>query len=213
MKPKRRKGNATLTRAAIGFRAHSGWAAVVAVAGAIDSPTVIERRRIELAMPGIPRPVQPYHNARKMDLKEAEKYVRGFASEARHLAQLALKEVINHLKIAGYEMVGFGIPVGSGRPARGLEATLASHMLLHTAEGELFRVALISAGEWFHLPITAVRERDLLERGKTELGLSLKEMQRRLTDLGRPFGPPWGQDQKLAALAAWLSLASGPLGA
>jgi hypothetical protein len=209
MKPKSRKATGTLMRAAIGFRAHSGWAALVAVAGAIDWPAVIERRRIELAMPEIPRPVQPYHNARKMDLKEAEKYVKGFASEARQLAQSALSETVKHLRIAGYEMVGFGIPVGAGRPARGLEATLASHMLLHTAEGELFRLALIGASEWFHRPITAVRERDLLELGKTELGFSPSELQRRLTDLGRVWGPPWGQDQKFAALVAWLALARG----
>jgi hypothetical protein len=30
----------------------------------------------------------------------------------------------------------------------------------------------------------------------------------RVTDLGRPFGSPWSQDEKLATLAAWLTLAS-----
>jgi hypothetical protein len=31
-------------------------------------------------------------------------------------------------------------------------------------------------------------------------------LKHRITELGKPVGPPWSQDQKLAALAAWLSL-------
>src|SRR5712692_8847232 len=62
-----------VTRAALGLRAHSGWAALVVVAGSLRStavlsvpsvpsaPCVINRRRIELAAPGIPK--QPYHAA------------------------------------------------------------------------------------------------------------------------------------------------------
>src|SRR5271169_4412032 len=88
-------------RAALGFRAHSGWAALVAVAGPVLSPAVIDRRRIELALPEIPRPVQPYHSAQKMDLKEAEEYVKRFARDATRLAEGALGEVIDHLEQAG----------------------------------------------------------------------------------------------------------------
>jgi hypothetical protein len=193
-------------RAALGFRAHSGWAAMVAVAGPARTPAVIERRRIELALPEIPRPVQPYHAAQKMELKEAEKYVKRFASDATRLAEGALGEVIDHLKQSGYVTVACGIPLGSGRAATTLEATLASHPLLHTAEGELFRGAIIRASEQHNLPLISVRERDLLSRGAAELGFSLPELQRRLTELGRVVGPPWGQDQKLASLVAWLAL-------
>src|SRR5437879_9404520 len=63
-----------LTHAALGFRAHSGWAALVVVAAPSRSPAVIVRRRIELVDLGIPR--QPYHAAQKLDLKEAEEVVR-----------------------------------------------------------------------------------------------------------------------------------------
>ena len=195
-------------RAALGFRAHSGWAALVAVAGTVRAPTVIERRRIELALPEIPRPVQPYHAAQNMDLKAAEKHVRRFTDEARLLAQRALGEVITDISGAGYQLVGCGIPLGSGRAAATLEATLASHPLLHTAEGELFRGAIIRASEHFHLPITGVRERDLMARGAAELAIPLTELQLRLTELGRAVGPQWARDQKLATLVAWLALAA-----
>lgn len=59
--------------AAVGLRAHSGWASLVAVSSPLDSskagktllpssvPTVIVRRRLSLANPG--SPTQPYHAA------------------------------------------------------------------------------------------------------------------------------------------------------
>jgi len=31
---------------------------------------------------------------------------------------------------------------------------------------------------------------------------------RRITELGKPFGSPWSQDEKFATLAAWLALAA-----
>ena len=37
--------------AALGLRAHSGWAALVVVAGPRSSPAVVDRRRIELIDP------------------------------------------------------------------------------------------------------------------------------------------------------------------
>ena len=45
-------------RTALGFRAHSGGAALVAVAGTIDAPQILERRRIVIA-----DCKQPYHAA------------------------------------------------------------------------------------------------------------------------------------------------------
>ena len=33
-------------------------------------------------------------------------------------------------------------------------------------------------------------------------------LQRRVQEMGRAIGPPWTQDQKLAALAAWIALES-----
>ena len=46
-----------------GFRAHSGWAAMVAVAGTILAPLVIERRRVVIADPSMAGSKQPYHAA------------------------------------------------------------------------------------------------------------------------------------------------------
>jgi hypothetical protein len=195
-----------MTHAALGFRAHSGWAALVVVAGPPGSPAVIDRRRIELAGPGIPQ--QPYHAAAGLGLKEAEKLVRDCAHTARLLARRALHAVIEDLRNTGHEVVGCGILLASGRPATTLAATLASHALIHTAEGELFRHALTQAGEDCNLRVTGVKERELYARGAAELRVAADELGRRVTEMGRTLGPPWRQDQKLAALTGWLALAA-----
>ncbi len=181
---------------------------MVAISGPVRAPVVIERGRIELAPPEVPRPVQPYHAAQKLSLAEAEEYVRYFTQQAQHLATQALREVIGRFAAEGNEVLACGIPLGAGRPVPSLEAALASHTMLHTAEGELFRRALITAGEKNGLHVLGIRERDLVESGADQLGIPQKTLPRRLLQLGQGLGPPWGQDQKVAALAAWLSLAS-----
>ena len=80
--------------------------------------------------------------------------------------------------------------------------------MIHTAEGEFFRAAIRRANETCGLAVTGIREREILNRGVAELGLPLEEIQRRMFDIGRPIGPPWRQDEKLATLAAWLILAA-----
>ena len=61
--------------AALGFRAHSGWAALVAVAGTPQSGQVLLRRRIELADPKVPGSKQPYHAAEGEKFPKAEKII------------------------------------------------------------------------------------------------------------------------------------------
>src|SRR5579864_4644638 len=100
----------------------------------------------------------------------------------------------DNLRVNGYEVVGCGILVSSGRPSSTLAATLASHAQIHTAEGELFRDAIARAGEYHGLRITKVKERDLYARAAAELGVLENELPQRLTELGRPLGPPWRQD-------------------
>ncbi len=198
------------TRAALGFRAHSGWTALVVVAGSRRSPAVIDRGRIELVAPGIPK--QPYHAAEKLDLKEAEKLVGHCAKTAGRLARQAVRAVVDDLREKGYDAVGSGIVLASGRPATTLAATLASHALIHTAEGELFRNALASASEHWGLSVTGVRERELYKRGATEFHVAADELRLRVSEMGRALGSPWTQDEKQATLVAWLALAAASLG-
>ena len=183
--------------AAIGFRAHSGWAAAVAVVG--ETPVAIMRRRIEMADRGAAGPSQPYHAAVGLDIREAGQLVRSHAARAAALAETALRGMVADLRQLGHAVVGCGLLLASGRPLPPLEKILASHPLLHTAEGELFRDALRAACRECGLPLTVVKERELFTRAS-------ERIERHVAAMGKGIGPPWRQDQKFASVAAWLAL-------
>lgn len=197
-----------MRRAAAGIRAHSGWAAVVAITCETGAPEVLDRRRIVLVDPEVRGAGQPYHFAKQLKLKEAEQYLSRCAAISRRLALKALQEVSEMLRECGCELVGCGILLASGRPVPALVETLASHALIHTAEGEFFRGALRQACEQLGIPVFGVRERELFDRATAEVGIPLPKLKRQLANLGRSLGPPWTQDQKNAALAGWLALES-----
>lgn len=196
-------------KSALGFRVHSGWAALVVVTGPPREPTVTERRRIEIADPAIPGSKQPYHAAEGWPLEKAEKYLNRCIGRTKQLARGAVSAVVADLETKGHEVVGGGILAASGRPLPPLQQTLASHALIHTAEGELFRNALIEACEHCKLTVTKVSERELFARGATELGISAEALREHVSQLGRPLGPPWTQDEKHATLTAWIVLSAG----
>jgi hypothetical protein len=200
------KRTTTPASVGLGFRVRSGWAAVVAVKGPASSPVVVDRQRIELADPAIRGSLQPFHAAAELQPAAAEELIKQRAVSTNALALQSLQLLIDNLCQLGCQAIGSCILMGSGRPLGTLESILASHAMIHTAEGELFRAAIRRANETCGLRVTSIKEREILIRGVAELGLPLEEIQGR--ELGRPIGPPWRQDEKLATLAGWLIVAT-----
>ena len=192
--------------AALGCRSHSGWAAMVALAGPIDSPQVIDRRRIEIADTAIRGSKQPFHAAEPMEFEEAVAFLKRCSRSTSRLAVDALQSAIEDVRARGYKAKRFGITLGSGRTLPSLKAILASHALIHTAEGEFYRDELMLAAKYCDLNILGIKERELYEHASVKLRIPPDKLERRVADLGKPIGPPWSQDQKCAALAAWLAL-------
>lgn len=60
---------------ALGFRVHSGWAALIALGGARSSPDMVERTPLVLIDEEAGGAAQPYHAAADMDPAEAETYI------------------------------------------------------------------------------------------------------------------------------------------
>ena len=195
-----------IKKAAIGLRAHSGWAALVAIAGPASSPELIARRRIEIADPKIRGSKQPFHAAEPMEFPDAKAYIEQCARSTERLAREALQAAIDGLDDRRSEAAGCGIILGSGRTLPGLEAILKSHALIHTAEGEFFRNALLEACKHCGIPVLGVKEKELFERGAAQLRTKVTELERRVQEMGKSVGPPWTQDQKYAALVAWMAL-------
>jgi hypothetical protein len=179
---------------------------MVVIGGDPNSPEVIDRRRLELADPAVPGFPQPYHAAEGLPLKQAEKLIGKCVAAAGRLARAALVDVVADLTHSGFKPVGCGLLLSSGRLPGTLAAILASHALIHSAEGELFRDALAEASGHCKLPLTTVKERDLFDRAAAVLDLPLDDIQVHVAEMKRYVGPPWRQDEKFAALAAWLAL-------
>jgi hypothetical protein len=181
--------------------------ALVAVAGTPRSPEVLARRRIEIADPEIDGSKQPYHAAEALELDRAREYLERCGEHARLRAREGLKEALDHLRADEREAVGCGMLLSSGRPLPPLSEILGSHALIHTADGEHFRAALSEAASDFGLSVDGVREKEIWARASEDLATPIVELQRLVNVIGKSLGPPWTQDQKLAALSGWLALA------
>jgi len=192
--------------AAIGLRPHSGWACLVAVAGPVAAPHIIERGRIELADRATRGSVQPYHFAESLELKKAKQWIEECLHTSERMAREAIEATVSKLRKRGYLVRASGLVRSSARPLPELAGVLASHALIHTAEGEMFRDALTHASAHLKIPVLGVKERELFGRCATDLGMAQPETERRLAELGRMLGPPWRQDEKFATLVAWLAL-------
>ncbi len=199
-------------RVAIGIRVHSGWGALVAVSGEIGAEEVMERERIIIVDTKTPGVSQPYHFAQKLnareDEKKAEQFVAKCAAASAQMALAAVGEVVKRLRDREYDIVGAAILLGSGRPLPPFGKILASHPMLHTAEGVFFRQAFREALEKLGIPVTGIPERQLEERAGAAFGKRAPGVQRRIAAMGRSLGLPWTTDQKTAALSAVTVLAA-----
>jgi len=192
--------------AVLGFAPHSGWAAVVALGGSRADPRVLARSRVEMADPRDPESKQPYHAVEALGVAEAARRLDGYMAVAESMAYAAIRALAADLGGRGYRATAVGILESSGRTGSSLASILASHALIHTADGDHFRKALASGAERSDLAVSRVRARDLEAQAEARLRRTVPSLREAVKQLGRQVGPPWGADQKMAALLAWLLL-------
>jgi hypothetical protein len=201
-------GNSKVRKAALGFRSHSGWACAILLAGPKDKPSILERRRVTLCDPSIHGSKQPFHEAEPMAFSRAEAFIKQCAQSSDVLARQDLKSLANAAEASGVEIVACGLTTASGRPLPDLRSILASHSLIHAAEGEFYRDALARACERMGIKVSRVKEREVADWTAARLNLTETVLKARLAGWGKALGPPWTADEKLATMAAWLALAS-----
>lgn len=194
-----------MKRAALGFRVHSGWTALVALAVTKGAPEILVRQRVHLVETFTYEYRQPYHTAERLGAEEGSAFVLRARAEARRLAFRAIRDVQMDLRARGYQLARCGLLLASGRPLPPLPKILASHSLIHTADGELFREALLHAAARCGLKALTIKERELLEFASRKIRAKPGDLTRRIAELGRPLGAPWSQDEKLATMVAWLA--------
>lgn len=187
------------TRAALGCKLHTGWAAVTVVARLRGHINVLLRRRIELLPPDQSVPRFAYHEAAELALTESAKLIKRTARAAQTAADRALTGILEELRSGGVSIDAMALATGSTAVPSELRAILASHTLIHAAEGVLFQEAVAAACKARGLNVIRVREKDLWSK----LGIDARKEVDSLRSL---IGPPWGADQKTATAAALIAL-------
>ena len=192
---------------ALGLKAHSGWAALVALGAPAGSLELVDRRRIELIDQGDAFwAKQPYHAAEGLDPDDARELVKRGIASARRLAVRELRAAVKRAREAQHEIAACAVLTNDPMPDWSVAEILAVHFRMHKAEGVLFRDALARAAETCGLRLVAIREKDLGEHAERALAAPGARLTKTVAELGKSAGAPWGADQKLAALAAWVGL-------
>jgi hypothetical protein len=184
-------------RVAFGLKAHSGWAALVGIGEHDGDVAMTERCRIDLVDEGWQK--QPYHAAERLKPEAARETVARGIDAARTGAIRELRAAMARADAQHHDVRACGVLVGNPMPDWSVDEILAVHFRMHKAEGALFRDVLLQAASVCGLRSVAIPEK--------ESGVD-RTLQRTIAALGKSVGPPWGKDQKDAALAALIALKS-----
>jgi hypothetical protein len=158
---------------ALGVSVHTGWGACVVVGGTPAKPVIVRNEVIEIL--GDDERFC-YHMAAEMKRADAAAWIERLRKKALANARQALARLV------GKDVVAVAIVAKEGDPGD-LDKVLGSHPLIHMAEGCFYRDVLREACP---VPARVVPPKSL-----------------DISGVGKIAPPPWGKDQKLAALAAW----------
>jgi hypothetical protein len=186
--------------AALGFKAHTGWATAVAIVRSDAGLEVAAKQRIDVAAGTAEAAV--FHAGKELSLAEAEALLRTSEAKFAHAARDAIARLVADLGAAGCKVVGSAVVSGSEKPLPPLASVLRSHALVHAAEGDLFRRLFAAASESCGVVARLVAAKELAACAAEALGISQADLATRLAALGKQSGRPWAQDHREATLAA-----------
>lgn len=191
------------TPTVLGFRVKSGWAVAVLIGGPATSPAVLDRAVVELSDPTVPETKQPHHE----DFGTAQTNAATIRKLTRTIEQCATRSVaalVARHRGNGHHMREAAVVVGSlTDPA----SITNPHIRAHALEAQLFRGVLENALRENGVPSAVFVERDLSARATERLRRSDADLSRTVAGIGRGL-KPWRSEEKHAALAAWVLLAS-----
>jgi hypothetical protein len=174
---------------ALGFCSRTGSAAAVAVEAATHR--LAGRWHVALGAPGTP--VQLYHAAAGVPAARGELFVRAGVERVTAVAGERLDELVAALgRVAVVAVVTGDHPIPDDVPVARI---LAAHPMMHAAEGQLYRDALLDAAAVRGLTAHGV------PRGRAQ-ELLTGSLAATVAGLGLAAGRPWRKEHKLATVAA-----------
>ena len=157
----------------MGISVHTGWGACVVVGGSTARPEIVSNDVIDILGDS---ERFCFHMAAEMKRAAAEKWIADVRRKAIANARRALSLLVAK-NVSVCAIVAKDGEVGV------LDEVLRSHPRIHTAEGCFYRDVLRAACT---IPVRVIPPSSLDP-----------------SRIGKLAAPPWGRDQKLAALAAW----------
>lgn len=157
---------------------------------------------IDLSDPRDPEMRQPYHAATgqlEMNATKLKHRVQG----VRRATEKSIVDLLKRCTDNGYAIRRAALVVGSVIDP---DSIANPHIRAHALEGCLFRTTLEAALQSRGIQCAIFIERDMYQTASNLLHQPRTQIQRTLVDLGRSVSGPWRADQKVAALAAWMSL-------
>lgn len=194
-------------RVALGLKAHSGWAVLVAIGEEGSRVVVVDRRRLDLIEDHDHEWAgQPYHAAEGKPPRQANAIVDEGIAAARRSSIRELKAAMAQLRSAGHSIAVCAVLTAQPMPDWDTAQILAVHFRMHKAEGVLYPEALMRAAKECRLRSIGIAEKELEETANATLGALSGAVSKQLAAMGKVIGAPWRADHKKAALAAIIAL-------
>ncbi len=195
-----------MRRATIGFRIKSGWAMAVVLVGPTATPRVLERRRVALSDPRVPRTIQPYHAGFGL-AQTSRRRIAALVRIVERCARRSVGELVGDARAAGLDLRAAALVVGSvidpasiGNP----------HIRAHASEGALFRRVVAEAVARHGLKSVVVLEREVYDAAARATRRPARQVKTMVAELGHSLEGSWRAEDKTAAAAAWLALVRPP---
>ncbi len=175
------------TKVAAGVYDHSGWAAVVCISNGM----VLDRRRIDLIEPGLPK-LPHHHEAQMLPIAEGVALVARVRRSAALCTRIALDELPANVRAIAIRK----------RPT--LPPTVAERLMNYRAQNvadtAMFRDVIVEAAETRGWSVYEYDVKTVFAEAANVLGLD--DISPRLQAIGKSIGPPWNKDYRLGAAAA-----------
>lgn len=203
------------TLAALGLRAHKGGAVAVGVVVEHGEPRVVLSTSLETGTVDDRLSFEPYRLAAEMARSAAgratEEIAASVAEGRRRQEQRAtedLRAIVQRLEAAACKPIVVALLVNrAGWITDLLDYSLAWAEHIPVAEALAVRDALRAASMRCGIELAELDEKSLPELAAQVLEQPPAGIAARLKNLGTKVGKPWRKEQKLACLAAWVTVA------
>jgi hypothetical protein len=176
----------------------------VLVAGPARSPTVIDRRRIELSDPARPRTRQPYH-AGFGTAQTSQAVIGRLVRTIERCAIRSLRQLVREYAQDGVRPRAAGLVAGSVSDPNRIGNP---HIRAHALEGALFRRVAAEGLRALRISSTVVVEREVYGVAARAVRVTERQLKEMVAELAGQVRGRWRSEEKTAAAAACLALAT-----